>query len=218
MEHLQLRGIGMTSPRARRKLIEQLRASGIRDDAVLDVMEALPRHLFLDEALYSHAYENKSLPIGNDQTISQPWVVARMTELLRRGGPLRRVLEIGTGSGYQTAVLSGLCDELYTVERIESLQLRARRVLRKLQCRNVRYQVADGSLGWPQRGPYDGIIVTAAPETIPESLRAQLAPGGRLVLPAGPTQRQRLNLLTRTPSGDELELLDAVQFVPLISD
>jgi protein-L-isoaspartate(D-aspartate) O-methyltransferase len=210
-------GIGMTSPRTRGRLVERLRAEGVRDERVLDAIRAVPRHIFVDEALSSRAYEDTALPIGAGQTISQPYVVARMTEALIAGGSLRRVLEIGTGCGYQTAILSRFAVEVYSIERIQSLLTQARRRLRDLGIRNVRLRHGDGEQGWPEHAPYDGILVAAAPATVPAALVAQLADGGRLVIPLGHGNAQDLKLITR--SGDELEeqILDRVAFVPMVS-
>tara|TARA_R100001509_G_scaffold149662_1_gene108207 strand:+ start:470 stop:1132 length:663 start_codon:yes stop_codon:yes gene_type:complete len=209
-----LSGIGMTSQRTRERLVARLAEQGIRNQAVLDVLRSTPRHLFLDEAMAHRAYEDIALPIGFQQTLSQPWVVARMTELLLELGPRKRVLEIGTGSGYQTAVLAQLVDEVFTVERIRPLQERARQRLRQLKLRNVRYRHADGHFGWAEEGPYDGILSTAAPETIPEELLQQLAPGGCLVIPVGGSA-QHLQVVTRSHEGFDTRIVDAVRFVPL---
>ena len=210
-------GIGMTSQRTRDRLIQRLREKGIVNEDVLKVMGRVPRHLFVDEALASRAYEDTALPIGNGQTISQPYIVARMTEVLLGSGTPQKVLEVGTGCGYQTAVLAQLVPEVYTVERIAPLLQRARNLLFELRLTNVRFQHSDGSWGWKKHAPYDGIIVTAAPEEVPEELLPQLADGGRLVIPTGGHgQVQRLRLITR--QGDEFSEtgLEAVSFVPLI--
>ncbi len=180
----------------------------------MDVIRTTPRHLFLDEAMAHRAYEDVALPIGFNQTLSQPYIVARMTELLLGAGPLRRVLEIGTGSGYQTAILAQLVEEVYSVERIKALQQKARQRLRQLKLRNVQMNHADGGMGWAERGPFDGIMATAAPERIPEDLLQQLAPGGRLVIPVG-GRSQHLQVVTRTHEGFETEIIEAVHFVPL---
>ena len=177
----------MTSQRTRERLAQRLREQGITDNAVLQVMRNTPRHMFVDEALAQRAYEDSALPIGYSQTLSQPWIVARMTELLLAAGPPRRVLEIGTGSGYQTAVLAQLVDQVYSVERIKPLQVKARQRLRALRLKNVQLRHADGGIGWEGEAPFDGIIATAAPETIPPDLLAQLGPGGRLIIPVGTT-------------------------------
>lgn len=210
-----LRGIGMTSQRTRERLVQRLIEQGITDTAVLDVMRTTPRHLFLDEAMAHRAYEDVALPIGFQQTLSQPYVVARMTELLLAAGPRSRVLEIGTGSGYQTAVLAQLVDEVYSVERIKALLQKARPRFRQLKLRNIQLDHADGGMGWPQCGPFDGIIVTAAPERIPEALLAQLAVGGSMVVPVG-GDIQHLQIVTRTTAGYETEIVESVFFVPLL--
>lgn len=209
-------GIGMTSARTRDRLIRRLRENGIRDQRVLEVIRNTPRHLFIDEALASRAYEDTALPIGHGQTISQPFVVARMTEALLADGPLHKVLEVGTGCGYQAAVLAQLVDEVYTVERINALLIQARRRMRDLGLRNVRLKHSDGSWGWKDFAPYDGILVAAAPEAVPEELFVQLAEGGRLVIPVGPPGRQKLLLYRRRGDALEQELLGAVSFVPLL--
>ncbi|RLA49078.1 MAG: protein-L-isoaspartate(D-aspartate) O-methyltransferase [Gammaproteobacteria bacterium] len=214
MNRVDLNGIGMTSQRTRERLIQRLVDQGVSNTAVLDVIRTTPRHLFLDEAMAHRAYEDVALPIGFNQTLSQPYIVARMTELLLGAGPLRRVLEIGTGSGYQTAVLAQLVEEVYSVERIKALQQKARQRLRQLKLRNVHMNHADGGMGWAERGPFDGIMATAAPERIPEDLLQQLAPGGRLVIPVG-GQSQHLQVVTRTHEGFETEIVEAVNFVPL---
>ncbi|MEM0954730.1 MAG: protein-L-isoaspartate(D-aspartate) O-methyltransferase [Pseudomonadota bacterium] len=211
-----LRGIGMTSQRTRERLVQRLREQGISDVAVLDVMRNTPRHLFVDEALAQRAYEDSALPIGYNQTLSQPWVVARMTELLVTSGAVDRVLEIGTGSGYQTAVLAQFVGQVYSVERIKPLQEKARGRLRQLRLKNVQLRHADGGVGWDSQAPFDGIIATAAPEAIPPELMAQLGMGGRLVLPVG-QDRQFLTVVTRTPAGLETQTFDEVRFVPLLS-
>ena len=214
VNRVDLNGIGMTSQRTRERLIQRLIAQGVSDLAVLDTIRTTPRHLFLDEAMAHRAYEDVALPIGFAQTLSQPYIVARMTELLLARGPRRRVLEIGTGSGYQTAVLARLVEEVYSVERIKALQQRARRRLRQLKLRNVHMCHADGALGWAERGPFDGILATAAPERIPEELLQQLAPGGRLVIPVG-AERQHLQVVDRTHEGFDTQIVEDVNFVPL---
>jgi protein-L-isoaspartate(D-aspartate) O-methyltransferase len=210
------RGIGMTSQRARDRLITQLRDMSIRSPRVLDVIRTTPRHLFIDEALSSRAYENIPLPIGHGQTISQPYIVARMTEALLEGGPLRKVLEIGAGCGYQTAVLAQLAEHVYAVERIGDLTDKLRERLLKLGYRNVRLRRGDGSAGWALHAPYDAILVAAAPLGVPPALKEQLAPGGRLVIPIGASGDQKLLLITRTNEGFTETLLDWVSFVPLL--
>ncbi len=212
-------GIGMTSQRTRNRLVQRLQERGIRDPAVLAVLRSVPRHLFVDEALASRAYEDTALPIGHGQTISQPYVVARMTEALLEGGPCSRVLEIGTGCGYQTAVLAGLVDEVYSVERITPLLRRARARLRELGLYNTNLKPGDGTAGWRQSAPYDGILVTAAADEIPEQLLTQLTEGGRMVIPVGGESGEQ-ELIRVTRRGDEYhcETLDLVRFVPLVRD
>lgn len=213
---INLRGIGMTSARTRERLIQRLRESGIRDERVLTAMRETPRHLFVDEALAHRAYEDTALPIGCGQTISQPFIVARMTEALLGGGERQRVLEIGTGCGYQSAVLARLCKEIYTVERLEPLMKEARRRLHGLGLHNVRFRLGDGTQGWAEYAPFDGILVAAAAEEVPEALLEQLVPGGRLVIPVGGLA-QELRLIQRTDDGYSSETLELVTFVPLVS-
>jgi protein-L-isoaspartate(D-aspartate) O-methyltransferase len=210
-------GIGMTSQRTRARLVERLYEQGLSDVRVLEVMRTTPRHLFLDEALAHRAYEDASLPIGFNQTLSQPYTVARMTELLLAGGGMKRVLEIGTGSGYQTAVLAQLVEELYSVERILPLLERARSRLRDLKLRNVTTRHGDGFEGWEGKAPFDGILTTAAPRLVPEQLVQQLRIGGRLVIPIGGEQNQQLNVITRTENGFEQREVEPARFVPLLS-
>jgi protein-L-isoaspartate(D-aspartate) O-methyltransferase len=210
------RGLGMTSQRARDRLVERLAAEGIRDRRVLDVIRQLPRHLFIDEALASRAYEDTALPIGQGQTISQPWVVARMTEALIERGIPKRALEIGTGSGYQCAVLAQLVEKVYTVERIEELLRNARRRFRKLGIANVRSRHADGRLGWPEEAPFDAIILTAAGVELDAALLEQLSPDGCIVAPVGPAGRQTLLRVRHGEDGWLRESLGAVSFVPLL--
>jgi len=213
----QLRGTGLTSQRARDQLARTLQESGIADPRVIDVMRNLPRHHFIDQALHAHAYENTALPIGHGQTISQPWVVARMTEALLEYGVPKRVLEIGTGSGYQAAVLAALVPEVFTVERIEELLRQARRRFRQLGLHNLRTRHDDGKLGWPDEAPFDGIILTAAGDTIPSQVLEQLSPRGVLVAPVGSPSRQTLIRMRGDGHGDfALEELGAVSFVPLL--
>jgi protein-L-isoaspartate(D-aspartate) O-methyltransferase len=206
----------MTSQRTRERLIQRLREQGIASNAVLDVIRNTPRHMFVDEALAQRAYEDSSLPIGYSQTLSQPYIVARMTELLLAAGPLAKVLEVGTGSGYQTAVLAQLVEQVYSVERIKPLQNKARARLRDLRLKNISLRHADGGMGWESEAPFDGIIATAAPEEIPPELPEQLAMGGRLVIPVG-LDSQYLQVVTRTEAGFETIICDAVRFVPLRS-
>ncbi len=209
-------GIGMTSARTRERLVKRLVRQGIESPAVLDRIRNVPRHLFVDEALATRAYEDTALPIGHGQTISQPFVVARMTEALLRDGPLTRVLEVGTGCGYQTAVLAPLVGSIYSIERIKPLADRARALLREIGIRNVRFSHGDGWEGLPRFQPFDGILVAAAPQVIPQALLGQLAEGGRLVIPVGPSRDQDLVLLTRKGDTFEREKLDKVSFVPLL--
>lgn len=214
--NLHHRGIGMTSQRTRERLVKRLEEQGIKNPMVLDAIRQTPRHIFVDEALASRAYEDTALPIGYSQTISQPFVVARMTEALVETGPLDKVLEVGTGSGYQSAVLARFATTLYTVERIEPLLMQARRRFMELRIRNIRSHHSDGNWGWPEHEPYDGIIVTAAPVEIPQSLLTQLQIGGRLVMPVGQSGEQDLLLISRTETGFEKEVLNQVSFVPML--
>jgi protein-L-isoaspartate(D-aspartate) O-methyltransferase len=209
-------GRGMTSQRTRERMVQRLREDGIADPDVLRVMLQLPRHLFVDEALSSRAYEDTALPIGCGQTLSQPYVVARMTEALLAGGALENVLEIGTGSGYQTMVLSPLVRRVFTVERVKTLLEQARRRFQQLGVRNVVTKHTDGSVGLPEYGPFDAILVTAAPEGVPMALIEQLRPGGRMVVPIGRRDEQALVRIIRTDDGYEHELLERVSFVPLV--
>lgn len=211
------RGIGMTSQRTRDRLIERLKEKGISNIDVLAVMRELPRHLFVDEALASRAYEDTALPIGLGQTISQPFIVAKMTEVLLAGIPKKSVLEVGTGSGYQAAVLSRLVDRVFSVERISPLLKQARERFYQLKLNNIKLKHSDGSWGWPENAPYDGIIVTCAAEQVPEELLKQLAPGGRLVIPVGGSGGQSLRVIDRNGNTFEETELDAVSFVPLLS-
>ncbi len=215
MSGSRITGIGMTSQRTRARMLERLRAEGITDEAVLTAMADVPRHIFVDEALAHRAYEDTALPIGFGQTISQPFIVARMTELLFANGPLDKVLEIGTGCGYQTAILSRLAKEVYSVERISPLLMKARKHLQAVRAVNVRLKVADGGMGIPEVAPFDGIIMTAAATHVPPALLEQLADGGRMVLPIG-TQEQRLTLIERHGNECRETPLDLVKFVPLL--
>lgn len=208
-------GIGMTSQRTRGRLIERLRAQGIVDEMVLSAMNAVPRHIFIDEAIASRSYDDVSLPLGFGQTISQPYMVARMIEILRNGLELKRVLEVGTGCGYQAAVLAQLAHQVYSVERLQPLYLRAAGYLKELQIRNVTLHHADGNLGLPAAAPFDGIIMAAAATHVPQPLLEQLAVGGRMVLPLG-SQEQCLCLVERGPTGFRETRLEAVKFVPLL--
>ena len=211
-----IRGIGMTSQRTRDRLIARLREKGIRNESVLDVIRRTPRHLFVDEALSSRAYEDTALPIGFNQTISQPYIVARMTEVLLANGIPGKVLEVGTGSGYQAAVLAQLVPRVYTVERIAALVPIARQRFRSLALHNLNLKQSDGSWGWPQQAPFDAILVTAAPPEIPAPLLEQLADGGRLVIPVGGSAGQTLAVVTRAGNVYERENLEPVSFVPLV--
>lgn len=209
-------GIGMTSRRTRERLAQRLLEAGIRNLDVLDVMRRLPRHLFVDEALASRAYEDSALPIGYGQTISRPYTVARMTEVLFEQGKPDTLLEIGTGSGFQTAVLASLVRRVYSVERVACLSMRAMHTLKALKLRNVRLRHGDGALGWPEYAPFGGIVVTAAPERIPRALVDQLATGGCIVLPIGAWDRQVLVRLTKTEAGYVHDILEPATFVPLL--
>ena len=217
MSDQRLAGIGMTSARTRDRLVQRLRDQGIKNIEVLDRIRSVPRHIFVDEAISSRAYEDTALPIGFGQTISQPYIVARMTEALLEAGPVSNVLEIGTGCGYQTAVLAALTAKLHTIERIEPLMKRAKARLKELGIKNVRFRFGDGSLGWPAYGPYDGILVAAAPLRIPDALIEQLAVGGRLLVPVGPEGSQELIRMTRREQRVERESLGLVAFVPLVA-
>ena len=216
MVDVRLTGIGMTSARTRDRPVQRLRDQGITNLAVLDRVRNVPRHIFVDEALGTRAYEDTALPIGFGQTISQPYIVARMTEALLEGGPLRSVLEVGTGCGYQTAVLSPLVERLYTIERIEPLMIRAKERIKELGIRNVRFRHGDGIAGWKAHSPFDGILVAAAPLTVPEALIQQLKVGGRLLVPVGPEGEQVLIRFTRKEQRVEKESLGPVAFVPLL--
>ena len=213
-----LKGIGMTSQRTRDRLIQRLREEGIHDENVLEVMRQIPRHIFVDEALASRSYEDTALPIGHGQTISQPYIVARMTELLLTTGPLQRVLEVGTGSGYQTAILSPFVEQVFTVERIAPLLEQAKQRHKALGLTNIRYLLSDGSWGWPQHAPFDAIIATAAPEEIPPELPEQLVDGGRLIIPHGKSAQQRLSVIERDGDTFNTTDFDMVSFVPLVRE
>jgi len=213
--NIRVNGIGMTSPRTRARMIERLREQGIKNETVLAAMFEVPRHLFVDEALASRAYDDVSLPINFNQTISQPYIVARMIEVLCAVSPLNRVLEIGTGCGYQAAVLAQVAREVYTVERIRPLYERARKLLSDLKLRNVSVRYADGSVGMPETAPFDGIIMAAAAPALSATLRGQLAVGGRMVIPVG-TQEQWLYLVERDAQGFRETKLEPVKFVPLL--
>ncbi len=217
MNSATVNGIGMTSPRTRDRLIQRLADRGIDDYKVLEVMRQTPRHLFVDEALAHRAYEDTALPIGFSQTLSQPYIVARMTQLLLAGGPLKKVLEVGTGSGYQTAVLAQLVEHVYSVERIKPLQLRAKKRLAGLKLYNALCKHSDGGLGWEREGPFDGILSAAAPKKVPAELLQQLASGGRLVMPVGDAGQQELVLVTREGSSFDCQVIEGVNFVPFLS-
>ncbi len=208
-------GIGMTSDRTRGRMVDVLRKGGIRDERVLAAMMEIPRHLFVEAGIASRAYEDTPLPIGHGQTISSPSVVAMMTQLLLEKGPVAKVLEIGTGCGYQTAILARLVKEVYTLERIAPLMDKARRNLRDLRFYNVRFKHADGHKGYAEGGPYDGILCAATASHVPAALREQLAPGGRLVIPVG-VEEQWLHVVERTVTGFTDTRRDAVRFVPLL--
>lgn len=216
MADTRMSGIGMTSARTRDRLVQRLREQGIANTAVLDRMRNVPRHIFVDEALSSRAYEDTALPIGFGQTISQPYIVARMTEALLEGGPLFNVLEVGTGCGYQSAVLSTLVDKIYSIERVEPLLKRARERCKELGLRNIRFRHGDGTLGWPAHAPYDGILVAAAPLRVPDALLEQLKVGGRLIVPVGGESGQELVRFTRREQKMDRVSLGAVTFVPLL--
>jgi len=212
------RGIGMTSMRTRERLVNRLAEQGINNQSVLDAIRNTPRHIFVDEALASRAYEDTALPIGQNQTISQPFIVARMTEALL--GPdaenrPKKILEVGTGSGYQAAILAQLVEQVYTTERIETLMQQARNRFYDLRLRNIKYQYSDGAWGWSEYAPFDGIMVTASPKEVPPALLTQLKIGGRLVIPVGDRSEQQLLLITRTETGTEETILDRVRFVAL---
>ncbi|MFO7703636.1 MAG: protein-L-isoaspartate(D-aspartate) O-methyltransferase [Halopseudomonas sp.] len=215
-EGLDREGIGMTSQRTRERLLERLFEEGVRNLHVLEAMRRTPRHLFVDEALAHRAYEDTALPIGHNQTISQPYIVARMTELLLGGGPLDKVMEVGTGSGYQTAILAQVVERVFSVERIHPLQERAKAVLKDINIRNVVFRHADGNWGWPQYGPYDAILVAAAPAEVPRELLNQLADGGRMVIPVG-DKEQYLTLVIREGDNFIHQQVEPVRFVPLLA-
>jgi protein-L-isoaspartate(D-aspartate) O-methyltransferase len=212
----RLAGIGMTSARTRDRLIQRLQEQGIANLAVLDRIRNVPRHIFVDEALASRAYEDTALPIGFSQTISQPYIVARMTEALIEGRKVGKVLEVGTGCGYQTAVLAPLVKKIYSIERIEPLAKRAKATLKELGITNVMLKHGDGTTGWKSQKPFDGILVAAAPLAVPEALFAQLANKGRLIVPVGPEGAQQLIRFTRRDDHLEREVLGAVAFVPML--
>jgi len=213
---LDVSGVGMTSQRTRNRLSDRLREQGIVNEGVLQVMASTPRHLFVDEALAHRAYEDTALPIGNSQTISQPYIVARMTELLLQNVPPTSVLEVGTGSGYQTAILAQLVDQVFTVERISALLDRALGRFRQLGLHQIKSKYDDGHLGWAEKGPFDAIIVTASPREVPAALLAQLQVGGQLIIPIGDPETQTLTRVKRGEDGFETTLVEPVRFVPLL--
>ncbi len=213
----RLQGRGMTSSRTRTRMVDRLIKQGITNNKVLAVMGDIPRHIFVDEALASRSYEDTALPIGHNQTISQPYIVAKMTELLLENGPLSNVLEIGTGCGYQTAILATLVNKVYSVERVAPLLKKAKNNLWDLKIKNVSYQYSDGGWGWPDQAPFDGILVSAAPAEIPETLLQQMAIGGVMLIPVGSKHQQQLHKITRTETSYEDEILEPVSFVPFLS-
>ncbi|MDE0157010.1 MAG: protein-L-isoaspartate(D-aspartate) O-methyltransferase [Gammaproteobacteria bacterium] len=213
-DHFQ--GIGMTSQRSRDRLVRQLRNMGIESETVLASIRSTPRHIFIDEALASRAYDNTALPIGQNQTISQPYIVARMTEALLEAGDLDKVLEIGTGCGYQTAILAQLARRVYSIERIEVLLAGARERFHTLNYRNIKAKYGDGTRGWPEHAPFQGILVSAAPAKIPDALMEQLAVGGRIIIPIGHSGGQKLLSVVRTRTGFVEKSLDPVSFVPML--
>ncbi|MEK6806855.1 MAG: protein-L-isoaspartate(D-aspartate) O-methyltransferase [Pseudomonadota bacterium] len=218
LHHHHLRGLGMTSDSRREKLIAELRQMGIRNERVLTTIRNIPRHEFIGDALKGRAYDNDALPIGQAQTISQPYIVAKMTEAILEGGAKRgKVLEIGTGCGYQTAVLAALLPRIFTIERLRYLSEQARVRLARLGCHNVVFNYGDGHLGWKTHAPYDAIVVTAATANVPLALKEQLAPGGRLIIPVGPEGAQALRLIENTGAGFKTRDLETVSFVPLLT-
>jgi protein-L-isoaspartate(D-aspartate) O-methyltransferase len=217
MIHHHSRGLGLASDTSRRRLIDEVRSWGVRDERVLAALARVPRHEFLDDAFKGRAYENSALPIGQAQTISQPYIVALMTEAILKDGLPHKVLEVGTGSGYQTAVLAELVPVVFTVERLRRLSEQARRRLEALGYGNVLFTYADGMAGWAAHAPYDAIVVTAAAESVPPALVAQLAPGGRMVIPVGMPGVQSLRLITRGTGGVTTRALGDVSFVPLLA-
>jgi protein-L-isoaspartate(D-aspartate) O-methyltransferase len=216
MSEFNLRGIGMTSQRTRDRLVRRLREQGINNERVLAQISEVPRHIFIDEALAHRAYEDTALPIGHGQTISQPFVVALMTQLLLEVKP-QRILEIGTGCGYQTMVLAGLCKKIFSIERVEALAVKAKERLDALGIRNVICKLGDGYEGWKVHAPFDGIIVTAAPAEVPSELLEQLAEGGRMIIPVGREGVQELRVIDRTAEGIVENVHEYVRFVPLLS-
>jgi protein-L-isoaspartate(D-aspartate) O-methyltransferase len=209
-------GIGMTSQRTRMRMVERLRDQGIRDEVVLSVLGDVPRHLFVDEALASRAYEDIALPLGFGQTISSPYTVARMSELVRSGATIAKVLEIGTGCGYQAAVLARLAKEVYSIERVAPLLAKARKHLRELRVANIRLRHGDGQLGMPEVAPFDAILISAAATHVPRELLGQLNVGGRMILPISEAGEQRLRVIERSAHGFVEKKMDVVKFVPLL--
>ncbi|RLA17873.1 MAG: protein-L-isoaspartate(D-aspartate) O-methyltransferase [Gammaproteobacteria bacterium] len=212
-----LEGIGMTSRRTRERMIDRLKQQGIKNPLVLEAMRATPRHIFVEEALSSRAYEDTALPIGYGQTISQPYIVAKMTELLIESGVPDKVLEIGTGSGYQTAILSHIAPRIFSVERILPLQQQAKERIQALKMRNISFKYSDGGWGWPEYGPYNGILVAAAPAEIPHALLEQMADGAVMLIPVGGDRLQSLQRVVRKGNEFEVELIENVSFVPFLS-
>ena len=213
---INMSGVGMTSQRTRTRLVERLRDQGIESEIILEIISKTPRHALIDEALSHRAYEDTALPIGFNQTISQPYIVARMTEALIADGPLGKVLEVGTGSGYQTAILSQLVDKVFTVERVAGLATRARERLGAMGYRNISFRHSDGGMGWPEKGPFDAIMVTAAPRVVPEALVDQLSDDGRMLIPVGESRSQKLLMIRRINGEIEQTNLEPVKFVPLL--
>ena len=213
---INMSGKGMTSQRTRTRLVDRLREQGVQNELILEIISRTPRHALIDEALAHRAYEDTALPIGFNQTISQPYIVARMTEELLADGALKHVLEVGTGSGYQTAILSQLAERVYTVERIAGLAIRARERLDAMGYRNISFRHSDGGSGWEEKGPFDAIMVTAAPRTVPQELILQLADNGRMLVPVGEPSQQELFMI-RKIDGEILQTsLEPVRFVPLL--
>ncbi len=215
--HHHAKGLGMASPASRKRLIDEVRAWGVKDERVLKALERVPRHEFIEDAWKSRAYENNALPIGLAQTISQPYIVALMTEAILKDSVPRKVLEIGTGSGYQTAVLAALVPSVFTIERLRPLSELARQRLEALDYHNILFSYADGMNGWPAYAPYDAIVVTAAAQTVPQALVDQLAVGGRMVIPVGSAGTQTLRLIEKTATGITTRDLSQVSFVPLLA-
>ena len=213
---INMSGVGMTSQRTRIRLVERLRDQGIESEIILEIISKTPRHALIDEALAHRAYEDTALPIGFNQTISQPYIVARMTESLIADGPLGNVLEVGTGSGYQTAILSQLADKVFTVERVAGLATRARERLGAMGYRNISFRHSDGGMGWSEKGPFDAIMVTAAPRVVPEALVDQLSDNGRMLIPVGESRSQKLLMIRRINGEIEQTNLEPVRFVPLL--